>query len=97
MSQKNETIVLVLSLLVTAALLGAGFWWFTSQSKTNSGDLLGSQQIEIANDDNIPDLAKQLATKFVKDAGVLAVIGHNSDDFSSDKSRSKWIANCALY
>ncbi|HEY9743917.1 MAG TPA: ABC transporter substrate-binding protein [Coleofasciculaceae cyanobacterium] len=28
MSQKNETTVLVLSLLITAALLGAGFWWF---------------------------------------------------------------------
>jgi hypothetical protein len=27
MSQKNETTVLVLSLLITAALLGAGFWW----------------------------------------------------------------------
>lgn len=28
MSQKNETLPLVLSLLVTALLLGAGFWWF---------------------------------------------------------------------
>ena len=27
MSQKTETTVLVLSLLITAALLGAGFWW----------------------------------------------------------------------
>ncbi len=201
MSQKNETIVLVLSLLVTAALLGAGFWWFSSQSKTNSGDLLGSEQgkagsdstasgslqnrlslgdkilvsadtnpnkqagveafskgdfataatsfqsslqasrndpealiylnnakvpqkngikiavivpiggnlnvakeilrgvaqaqdevnksggingklmqVEIANDDNNPEFAKQIAKKFVKDAEVLAVIGHNSSD-----------------
>lgn len=32
MSQKNETKVLVLSLLITAGLLGAGFWWFTNRS-----------------------------------------------------------------
>lgn len=32
MSQKNETVVLIATLLVTAAILGAGFWWFTRQS-----------------------------------------------------------------
>ncbi|MGQ4649884.1 substrate-binding domain-containing protein [Lyngbya aestuarii] len=32
MSQKNETLTLVLALLITAALLGAGFWWFTRGS-----------------------------------------------------------------
>lgn len=30
MSQKNETAVLVLALIITAALLGGGFWWFNS-------------------------------------------------------------------
>lgn len=29
MSQKNETPVLVLALLITAGLIGGGFWWFT--------------------------------------------------------------------
>jgi phosphate transport system substrate-binding protein len=29
MSQKNETPLLILTLLITVALLGAGFWWFT--------------------------------------------------------------------
>ena len=29
MSQKNETPVLVLALLITAGLVGGGFWWFT--------------------------------------------------------------------
>ncbi|MDZ8184313.1 MAG: ABC transporter substrate-binding protein [Nostoc sp. ChiSLP02] len=29
MSQKNETIVLVLSLLLTVGIVGAGIWWFT--------------------------------------------------------------------
>ena len=43
MSQKNETTVLVLALIITAALLGVGYWWFTSNSGvkiggTNSGD-----------------------------------------------------------
>jgi branched-chain amino acid transport system substrate-binding protein len=28
MSQKNDTSVLILALLITLALLGAGFWWF---------------------------------------------------------------------
>ena len=32
MSQKNETPALILSLLVTAGLLGGGFWWFTQRS-----------------------------------------------------------------
>jgi phosphate transport system substrate-binding protein len=35
MSQKNETAVLALSLLITAALLGGGFWWFTRGSGFN--------------------------------------------------------------
>ena len=43
MSQKNETAVLVLALILTAALLGGGYWWFTRNSGvniggTNSGD-----------------------------------------------------------
>jgi len=39
-------------------------------------------QVEIANDDNDPELAKQIATKFVKDDKILAVIGHNDSDAS---------------
>jgi branched-chain amino acid transport system substrate-binding protein len=202
MSQKNETKVLVLSLLITAALLGAGFWWFKNQSGVNIGGLSNSDkspsssdttsgnrqnrislgdkilvpadtnpskqsgvqafakgdfataatqfqsslqtnrndpealiylnnakagkgtaakiavsvpiggnlnvarevlrgvaqaqdevnksggvngallQVEIANDDNNPAIAKQIATEFVKDRSVLAVVGHNSSDAS---------------
>jgi branched-chain amino acid transport system substrate-binding protein len=44
MSQKNETTVLILSLLVTAALLGAGFWWFTNRSGVNLGGNGGSDK-----------------------------------------------------
>jgi branched-chain amino acid transport system substrate-binding protein len=35
MSQKNETVVLVLSLVVTLALVAAGLWWFTKRSGTS--------------------------------------------------------------
>lgn len=41
MSQKNETVVLILALLITAALAGAGFWWFTRKSDVNLGGLTG--------------------------------------------------------
>lgn len=39
-------------------------------------------QIEIANDDNDPAIAKQIAIEFVKAPRILAVIGHNSSDAS---------------
>ena len=32
MSQRNETTVLVLALLITAGLIAGGFWWFTQKS-----------------------------------------------------------------
>lgn len=38
--------------------------------------------VEIANDKNDPDTAKQIATEFVKDSNLLAIIGHNSSDAS---------------
>jgi branched-chain amino acid transport system substrate-binding protein len=42
MSQKNETLVLLLSLLVTAVLIATGLWWFTNQRGINLGGLTGS-------------------------------------------------------
>ncbi|MHC5671802.1 ABC transporter substrate-binding protein [Nostoc sp.] len=38
MSQKNETTVLALALLLTVGIIGGGFWWFTN----NSGFKLGN-------------------------------------------------------
>jgi phosphate transport system substrate-binding protein len=35
MSQKNETPALIGSLLITAGLLGGGYWWFTQQRGAN--------------------------------------------------------------
>jgi len=37
MSQKNETTVLVLSLLITMGFVGGGVWWFTRGSNLNLG------------------------------------------------------------
>lgn len=37
MSQKNETAVLVLALLITAGLLAGGFWWLTRGTGVNLG------------------------------------------------------------
>lgn len=39
MSQKNEAPILVLAFLITAALVGGGFWWFTKRSGVKLGDL----------------------------------------------------------
>ena len=42
MSQKNDTIPLVLALLVTAAVVAGGFWWLTNKSDFTLGDLSNS-------------------------------------------------------
>ncbi|HAA31113.1 MAG TPA: hypothetical protein DCE56_29640, partial [Cyanobacteria bacterium UBA8553] len=39
-------------------------------------------QVAIANDNNTPDLAEEVARKLVKDPAILAVIGHNSSNAS---------------
>lgn len=39
-------------------------------------------QVVVANDDNDPATAKQIATEFVKDSSILAVVGHNSTEAS---------------
>lgn len=50
-----------------------------NQSGGIQGRLL---QVEIANDDNDPTIAQNLAANFVKDSRILAVVGHNSSDAS---------------
>lgn len=39
-------------------------------------------KVEIANDDNEPEIAKRVAQRFVQSENILAVIGHNSSDAS---------------
>jgi branched-chain amino acid transport system substrate-binding protein len=41
--QKNETLVLVLSLVATLALVAAGVWWVTKPSSTNMGGVGGNR------------------------------------------------------
>jgi len=55
-----------------------------AQSEVNqSGGINGSLlQVEIANDDNDPAEAQDLASEFVKDSSILAVVGHNTSDAS---------------
>jgi branched-chain amino acid transport system substrate-binding protein len=44
-----------------------------------NGNLL---QVAIANDNNDPSQAQQVATQFVKDTSILAVVGHNASNVS---------------
>jgi branched-chain amino acid transport system substrate-binding protein len=39
-------------------------------------------RVEIANDDNEPKIAQQIAANFVKNSAVIAVVGHNSSESS---------------
>jgi branched-chain amino acid transport system substrate-binding protein len=39
-------------------------------------------QVEIANDNNDPVIAKQIAAAFIKDSSILGVIGHNASEAS---------------
>ena len=43
MSQRNETAVLVLTLLLVAGLVAGGFWWLTKKSEKQSAVLTGCQ------------------------------------------------------
>jgi branched-chain amino acid transport system substrate-binding protein len=55
-----------------------------AQNEINrSGGIEGKLlQVEIANDNNVPEVAKQIAADFAKDASILAVIGHNASEAS---------------
>ncbi|GET43554.1 PstS family phosphate ABC transporter substrate-binding protein [Microseira wollei] len=43
MTQKNETTVLVLALLITTGLVGLGFWWFTSKTGSKTDSLINQE------------------------------------------------------
>ena len=55
-----------------------------AQTKINRNGGIGGKlvEVEIANDDNDPEIAKQIAQEFVKDRQILAVIGHNASRVS---------------
>jgi branched-chain amino acid transport system substrate-binding protein len=55
-----------------------------AQDEVNSSSSINGKALEvaIANDDNDPSTAVQLATEFVKDTNIKAVVGHNASDAS---------------
>ncbi|MEG3843783.1 ABC transporter substrate-binding protein [Microcoleus sp. herbarium14] len=61
MSQKNETVVLVLSLLITIGLASAGIWWLTSGRGINVGGLSPQNQtISKSPTENSPQSEQQI-------------------------------------
>jgi branched-chain amino acid transport system substrate-binding protein len=50
------------------------------QNQVNSSNGINGKALEvaIANDDNDPNTASNIATQFVKDSSILAVVGHNA-------------------
>ena len=44
-------------------------------------------QVKIVNDDNDPEIARELARELVKDQNILAVVGHNASDVSIAAAR----------
>ncbi|MDJ0843349.1 phosphate ABC transporter substrate-binding protein [Crocosphaera sp.] len=42
MNQNKETLITVLSLVITIGILGGGYWWFTRQSNPNPDSLVSS-------------------------------------------------------
>lgn len=55
-----------------------------AQEKINRDGGVGGKlmMVEIANDDNDPEIAQEVAEKFVRDQKILAVVGHNSSNVS---------------
>jgi phosphate transport system substrate-binding protein len=54
MAQKNETAVLVLSLLVTAGILGGGYWWFSRQSNLNANNQSPTPNETLSSSESLP-------------------------------------------
>ncbi|MGK7886753.1 MAG: phosphate ABC transporter substrate-binding protein, partial [Crocosphaera sp.] len=42
MKQNNETLITVLSLIITLGILGGGYWFFTQQTKNKASNPLSS-------------------------------------------------------
>jgi phosphate transport system substrate-binding protein len=65
MAQKNETAVLVLSLLVTAGILGGGYWWFSHQSNLNANNQTPTPSETLNSSESLPPpTSPSVAPKF---------------------------------
>jgi len=54
MSQKNETPILILSLVITVGLIAGGFWWFTRKSPLNLNQINSSHPTNSPSIANLP-------------------------------------------
>ncbi|AVH71370.1 ABC transporter substrate-binding protein [Nostoc sp. 'Lobaria pulmonaria (5183) cyanobiont'] len=84
MSQKNETAILALALLLTVGIVGGGFWWFT-----NNGTKIGNTTIQNQQPGNNSSLQDRISfgekaftpgdISAVKKEGVQAIATKNYD------------------
>jgi branched-chain amino acid transport system substrate-binding protein len=77
MSQKNDTPALILSLLVTLALIGGGFWWFTNRFGSGQPSATSPTQIPNANSD--PNNSLALKDRLSLGEKILLVEGASTD------------------
>ncbi|MBD2578681.1 phosphate ABC transporter substrate-binding protein [Oscillatoria sp. FACHB-1406] len=54
MSQKNETVPLILALLLTLGIVGGGFWWFTRKNAPNDAVTVNNSPGSAATTPNTP-------------------------------------------
>ncbi|MBH8576878.1 amino acid ABC transporter substrate-binding protein [Nostocaceae cyanobacterium CENA369] len=83
MSQKNETAVLALALLLTVGIVGGGAWWFTNQNSGDKINIFTSNQKNESNlsiQERISFGEKTLITSDIapqKKEGIQALAAHN--------------------
>ncbi len=75
MSHKSETTVLFLSLLITAGLLGAGYWWF----KSNSGTQIAPEKPDSVQSSQLPIAPGSTSTRISLGEKSLVTANANSD------------------
>jgi len=68
-SQKNETLPLILAFLITAGILGAGFWWF---ARKGGLDLGGNNNSAPSAPPNSPSVSSSPSTTFPPPTSVAA-------------------------
>ncbi|MEH2296727.1 ABC transporter substrate-binding protein [Nostoc sp.] len=83
MSQKNETTILALALLLTVGIIGGGFWWFTNNSGFKFGNTPNQEtDSNLSLQDRISFGEKSLTPgeiSPVKKAGVQAIAAKSYD------------------
>ncbi|MFE1746176.1 ABC transporter substrate-binding protein [Coleofasciculus sp. H7-2] len=75
MSHKNETTVLVLSLFITAGLLGTGYWWF----KSNSGTPIAPEKPDSVQSSQVPIAPGSISARISVGEKILVAANTNSD------------------